>query len=204
MQFVTLKNEKMEVILCDRGASIFRIIFDNHEMVLTPKHPNDFLKKDLFYGKTIGMVCGRIVIDNQIVLHGGDNGLSNQDFEYVVKDNSATFSYKKVKVIYTLLDNELRVEFIVEADEPQLVALTNHSYFCLGEDDINNLQLEINSDKYIVVDKNLVPIGTSQIDKQYDFHEFACPIKDGNIDNYFFTNDGKALLKGRRYGLEID
>ena len=45
---------------------------------------DDFLKEDVYYGKTIGRICGRVIRDNQIILHGGHHGLSNQIFDYVV------------------------------------------------------------------------------------------------------------------------
>ena len=87
MKLIKLKNEKLEVTLCDLGASIFRIRFDNQDMVLSPIREDDFLKEDVYYGKTIGRICGRVIRDNQIILHGGHHGLSNQIFDYVVEDN---------------------------------------------------------------------------------------------------------------------
>ncbi len=203
MKFVILKSDKLEVTLCTLGASIYRIVFDKHEMVLTPKDEKAFLMKDLYYGKTIGMVCGRIVINNQIVLHGGDEGLSNQEFDYKEELNKVIFSYGKIKVTYSLYGNELSLDFLVEVDKPTLVALTNHSYFCLGENDIKNLKLKINSHKYILVDKDLVPYGSSLISDKYDFSKYGCPIKDGDIDNYFYLDDKNVSLRSDKYSLDI-
>ena len=52
-KFVVIKNEHLEVTLCSLGASIYRIIYDGKDMVLTPKDKNDFYKTNIYYGKTI-------------------------------------------------------------------------------------------------------------------------------------------------------
>lgn len=204
MQFVTLKNKNIEVILSSRGASIYRIIFDNKDMIVSPKDEKDFLRKDIYFGKTIGMVCGRITKDGQIILHGGPEGLSNQDFDYVVKDNVVEFSYKKVKVIYTLIGSELTMKYQVEVDEPQLVALTNHSYFCLGDQNLDDLKLRMNSDRLIEYDDKLTPIGIGHIKNKYDFKDLLPVLSDGTIDNFFYVDDGLVELRNNQYDLVVE
>ena len=77
MELIKLKNEKLEVTLCDIGASIFRLLFDGTDMLVGPSNINDFLRKDLYFGKSIGRICGRIKNNKgEIVLHGGIDGFA--------------------------------------------------------------------------------------------------------------------------------
>ena len=103
-KFVVIKNEHLEVTLCTLGASIYRIIYDGKDMVLTPKDKNDFFKSNIYYGKTIGRVCGRIEAkpflninpqDNErgVSLHGGCDGLSTKEFSVDAKPTFAEFHY---------------------------------------------------------------------------------------------------------------
>ena len=157
MELIKLKNEKMEVTLCDIGASIFRLLFDNQDMLVSPSDINVYLRKNLYFGKSIGRICGRIKNDKgEIILHGGIDGLSNQRFDFVKEDNKVTFTYLSnedqsscdgealIKVTYTLLDNDLLIELEATAKNSATISLTNHSYFCLGEDDVHKLSLKIN------------------------------------------------------------
>jgi aldose 1-epimerase len=67
-------------------------------------------------------------------------------------------------VVYTLThDNALKIDYRAKADEPTVVNLTNHTYFNLsGEasgEIVSNHVLELNADRYTVVDEALIPTG---------------------------------------------
>lgn len=216
MELIVLKNAMMEVTLCDLGASIFRLLYNKQDMLVSPSTLEDFSKKELYFGKTIGRICGRVKNEKgQIVLHGGKNGLSNQKFDFINEDNKVIFTYlskgdesslkgeARIKVTYTLLNNELRIDLEASSLERPVISLTNHSYFCLGESNHSGLNLQMDSDRYFVYDESLFPVGTDDISKKYNFKE-ECPVmKYGEIDTYFTLNKGLVTLKSKKYQLEV-
>lgn len=215
MKFIELKNDKITVTLCSLGAAIYRLVYDNNDMMLSPTSEEDFDKEGVFYNKTIGRVTGRILKDNKIILHGGPHGLCYQEFNYVKKDNKVIFTYVslgdessdegtlKIKVLYTLIDNVLMTETEITPDQKMETSLTNHSFFCLGAKDINELSLKFNSDSYVIYDEKLLAIGKETIKEKYDFHEYTNVMKYGDIDNYFSLKENEALLQSNKYQLQL-
>lgn len=121
-------------------------------------------------------------------LHGGDEGFSNQFFNMDVVANKdevkVIFTYYSVdmesgfpgnldvKIVYTVFENEnsVAVDYVARSDKDTLVGLTNHSYFCLGDKNINNLRLYINADRFIHPDRDyLYPVEYRPVDKVMDF-----------------------------------
>lgn len=225
-KFVVIKNEYLEVTLCSLGASIYRIIYDGKDMVLTPRDKNDFYKTSVYYGKTIGRLCGRIVAEQKgnlkpqaneegVSLHGGFDGLSTKEFivdakptfaefHYLSKDGEAGYPGNIVfRVRYELIDDSLIVTFFAITDKPCLLALTNHAYFCLGEDKLNNLCLQMENDKYIVTDDKLLPIKYESIPDKWDFTNGKKLSETGDIDNYFLFKEKIVQLSSNKYSLNI-
>ena len=225
-QFITLENQFLKVELCSLGASLYRIIFNNKDMLVASINKEDIKLNNYYFGKTIGRVCGRLPInyskeyklednDNSVSLHGGFNGLSNQYFDVEKQDNKVIFSYLSkdneagypgnllIKVIYELIDNTLRVNYLATCDKPCLLALTNHSYFSLGEDDKDNLYLKIKTDKYIEVDDRLLPVRYQPLPKRWDFNDYKCLKECGDIDNSFILLDSEVSLKSKKYQMDI-
>lgn len=214
-EYILLKNKHLEVTLCTLGASIFNIKYDSVDMILTPRDKKDYLRTYFYHGKTIGRLCGRILDNDQIILHGGSEGLSTRVFDYIKHDNCVEFSYiskdgesncpgsMNIKVIYQLDGSSLKVSYIAIVDKPCLVSLTNHSYFCLGEKRINNLYLKMKSNKYIVVDKELLPIEMSSVPNKWNFNEYKSLNETGDIDNFFLVEDKRISLKSNKYQLDI-
>ena len=215
MKFIELSNDKITVTLCSLGAAIYRLIYDNNDMMLSPINEQDFDKEGVFYNKTIGRVTGRVKKDNKIILHGGPHGLCHQEFSFVKEDNKVVFAYTslgdessnegtlKVKITYTLIDNELITEIEITPDQKMDVSLTNHSFFCLGAKDINELSLKLNSDSYVVYDEKLLPLRKETIKDKYNFHEFTNVMKYGDIDNYFVLKNSEVLLQSNKYQLKL-
>ena len=215
MEFITLKNEYIELTLCSIGASIFRLVYNKEDMILSPINENDFFKEGIYYGKTVGRICGRVLKDNQVVLHGGPNGLSWQDFNYVKEDNKVVFTYLSkgdessregnllVKVIYTLIDNTLKIETEITPDCPMMVYLTNHTFFCLGENCVNNFSLEMDSDIYTTYDEKLLPLKKEKVTDKYNFKKLTNVMTYGELDNYFILNNSGVLLQSNKYQLKL-
>jgi aldose 1-epimerase len=67
-----------------------------------------------------------------------------------------------VQVIYTLTDdNELKIDYKATTDKKTIVNLTQHTYFNLSgpSRDITSHELFLNADKFLPVDKTLIPTG---------------------------------------------
>lgn len=91
-----------------------------------------------------------------------------------------------VEVVYTLLrDNALKIEYTATTDKTTVVNLTNHAYFNLSGDmntTILDHEIAINSDKFLPVDKTLIPTGEPQSVKGTPF-DFTTSYKIGERIN---------------------
>ena len=101
--FILVDVDGFEVTLCTLGASLYAVKFDNKDMILQTVNPSDYLSPSLYYGKTIGRVCGRLPAseyklkgyyyrpqnnDNGASLHGGFDGISTKRFSYNIQQYS--------------------------------------------------------------------------------------------------------------------
>ena len=104
-----------------------------------------------------------------------------------------------IKVKYELTnENELKVEYWANTDDPTIVNLTHHSFFNLkgaGNGHINDHQMQINADYYTPVDETLIPTGEIQPVKDTPF-DFRQPVVIGDG-----LNQSSEQLK---YGLGYD
>ena len=215
MEFIKLKNDQIEVTLCSLGASIFRLIYDDEDMMLSPLNEKDFARNDIYFNKIVGRICGRILVNNEVVLHGGSHGLSTKEFNYVKENNKVIFSYLskgdessnegnlEVKVIYTLIDNCLEVVTEITPDREMMAYLTHHNFFCLGAKSVNELSIKLDSDSYVIYDNRLLPQGKEKVVDKYNFIELTSAMKYGEVDNYFLLNNNEVLLLSNKYQLKL-
>lgn len=188
---------------------------------------------------------GKVIINNKeyqmelnegsVALHGGPQGLSNQLFgvqRFLTEDSFTiiyTYTKKKNKgylpgkidffVVYSLSENEpfLHVEFRANSSEDTIIALTNHSFFCLGESNIDNLSLCIPSHTFIETNpKTLLPECEKEILPCLDFNKLkplSKNIKDHYLVNsrtagydhdFIFDKERKVTLESPKYRLEIE
>ena len=251
LEFIKIKNNVgLEVTFCTLGASIFEIEFLGEKMTNNPKNPQDFLRKNVYHGKTIGRVAGRIkgnklTLNNteytlannegENVLHGGNGAISERVFDLKVKSESdfteLLFSYLSkdgeagfpgdalFEIRYTIPNDkaEIKVQLSCKVNKDCPISLTNHSYFCLGDPNINNLSLQMNVSKLVLInDKDLSIEGCAEVPSYLDFRKLKPIIKDidakeintGTLCGYDHillvdNNNPKALLENDRFRLSI-
>jgi aldose 1-epimerase len=159
------------------------------------------------YGNRIGN--GKFTLDGKTYtlaqnngpnnLHGGPNGFDKRVWtieEYPVDNGTALkLSYLskdleegypgnlQAEVIYHLTDsNELKINYRATTDKKTVVNLTQHTYFNLSgntKSDILSHELFINADKFVPVDKTLIPTGELKPVSETPF-DFKTPVAIGS------------------------
>ena len=171
--------------------------------------------------------------ENKNSLHGGLNGLSNQLFDVEYKENKDCYNiiFKHLQkdlidglpgnrifeITYSLSKNEniFNISFKATSDKDTVIGLTNHTYFNLGDNNINNLSLKLKSKKYVEPNfDDLTPNLLKNITNALDFNEFKLLNKDINnhylkdnktkgYDHHFILDDGVIELKNNEILLNI-
>ena len=107
-----------------------------------------------------GLVGYDKVLWNAEAIEGEESALK---LTYLSKDGEEGYPGNlNVTVVYTLLkDNSLKIEYAATTDKATVINLTNHSYFNLSgfKKDILDEEVTLNADRYLPVDKGLIPTG---------------------------------------------
>ena len=112
--------------------------------------------------------------DGTNCLHGGFEGLHKKFYDIIeVSESSLTLSCLSpdgedgfpgqldLQVKYTVNAGTLEIEYTAKSDKDTVINLTNHSYFNLaghGGGSVLDHEIQIFSDKYLPVDKDLIPM----------------------------------------------
>jgi len=115
-------------------------------------------------------------------LHGGEDSLSFKLFNYYIEDNlketKVTFTLdikeeeqnypgnQKYKIIYTIIEGKLSIEYYAVTDKPTIINLTNHAYFNLSgnlKNNILNHKMEIKASNIIELNDECIPIKKKDI-----------------------------------------
>ena len=168
-------------------------------------------------------------------LHGGKYALSDCIFRSKINFGNNFFTilytFKKKKMIdglpgtityyitYCLNDmsNELLADMKAISNDKTIISLTNHSYFCLGNDSIEGLYLTLPASKYVLPNPvDLTPGEEKEVNKVMDFRKKKLITRDINdkdiqasktkgYDHHFiFDNDKEpVILENSKYKLEI-
>ena len=237
--FIYVIHSNLKIVLSCLGAAIVEISFDDDLLTLNPVNYQDLNREDIYYGKTIGPIANRVKdgfvnIDGKKYLlplnesgvsnHSGKDGLSNKIFEYSTKNDMVIFIYKDYifdgevtyEITYSFIkENEIKVEYNVKTTNKAVLSLTNHTFFTLGEDGIDNLSLRVKADSYIESDKDtLVPLLVKPIIGCLDFNSEKLINKDINdpylmnhktkgYDHCFLLNEKIVKLNSPKYSLTI-
>ena len=135
-------------------------------------------------------------------LHGGIKGFHRKvwdrqvsfkklvDFYYVSPDGEEGFPGElKTSVSYELTnENEIIIKFRGTTDAPTVLNLTNHAYFNLngeGNGDVLNHLIQINSDEFLPIDENQIPIGKPESIEEtaFDFRQAKTIAQDINAQD---------------------
>lgn len=190
---VILENEHIKVHLINIGASLFKLYYNDVDVLVGPKELKDYVKPDHYYGKTIGRFSGRLPINfykeglNEInlkpykgessTIHGGANGFSTKAFNYIeTTDNEALFKLVQkesddnlpgdifLTVKYELNGSNLKVSYDATTTKTTILNITNHSYFNLdGSETITEHDLKISTDKYVLFDEEYNILGLKEV-----------------------------------------
>jgi len=157
------------------------------EIVLGFATLDEYVQCPRYFGALIGRHANRIAggrfsldgVEYQLPcnnganhLHGGFKGFDKRVWDVRESDNALHLSYFSKDgeegypgnltafVDYTLLDNELRIDYRATTDRATIVNMTNHSYFNLrGAGTILDHELTLNADHFTPVSEDLIPTG---------------------------------------------
>lgn len=205
------------------------------EIVLGFATLDEYVRNPRYFGALIGRHANRIArgrfsmngVEYQLPcnnganhLHGGFKGFDKRVWDMRESGNTLHLTYYSkdgeegypgnltASVDYTLLDNELRVDYRATTDRDTIVNMTNHSYFNLrGAGTILDHELTLNADHYTPVSEALIPTGEirSVVGTPMDFRQEKVIGSDleaaGGYDHNFVVNnaDGSLRLAARLY-----
>src|SRR5215213_260183 len=206
------------------------------EIVLGFETLDEYARCPRYFGALIGRHANRIAggrfslngVEYQLPrnnganhLHGGFKGFDKRVWDVRESEKALHLTYFSkdgeegypgnvtASVDYTLLDNELRVDYRATTERDTIVNLTNHSYFNLrGAGTILDHELTLNADHFTPVSEDLIPTGEIKPVEgtPMDFRKAKAIGSDlgkvaGGYDHNFVLNnwDGTLRLAARLY-----
>ena len=199
------------------------------DIVLSYQTLEDYAGNPSYFGALIGRHANRIArgrfslngVEYQLPcnngvnhLHGGFRGFDKRVWNVSEAENVLHLSYLATDgeegypgnltafVHYTLLDNELRVDYRATTDRDTIVNLTNHSYFNLrGVGTILDHELTLNADHFTPISEDLIPTGEIKLVEgtPMDFRKAKAIGSEldvaGGYDHNFVLNDWDGTLR---------
>lgn len=193
------------------------------DVVLGYDTPEEYLENGDYLGAFVGRYANRIggakftlngkeyrltANEGRNTLHGGV-GMDKRRFAAECGDDSVSFSLRdadgadgfpgnvEVSVRYALRGNELIMDYTAVSDADTVINLTNHCYYNLrGEGNVLDHQLMINSDAYIPVDGENLPLGGASLVEgtAFDFRSPRKVEKRFYDHNYILRGDGLCAV----------
>jgi len=198
------------------------------DIVLGFKTLEEYVHNRRYFGALIGRHANRIAngkfslngVEYQLPknnganhLHGGFKGFDKRVWNVREDGNSLHLSYfskdgeenypgnLEALVDFTLLDNELQLDYHATTDRDTIVNLTNHSYFNLrGVGTILEHELTLNAESFTPVTEDLIPTGKIRAvaGTPMDFRKgkaIGSDIHHGGYDHNFVLNNWDGSLK---------
>ena len=241
-------DHDMVVNVLNYGATLEKVLLNGENMILSLKSPADYSRERNFLGGTVGRIAGRVREGqwkhgqeiHQLPLNDGENHIHGGiGTDMQVWNFRPSCDGKTAKVDLTLfdpdghngypgnlklhacyeLDNENTLRYSLEAISDKLTIFNpvNHTYFNLG-DRAENLDLQMNADYYLPVDKTGLPDrGMEEVEgTAFDFrqkkrvgdalHSNDAQIKLRNgLDHPFILNGNlpNAVLSSNKHKLTV-
>lgn len=182
-----------------------------------------YIKDASYIGATVGRFANRIndaefsiktktyhldKNDGKNNNHSGSAGFNNKVFDFSIVEDSVVFTLESkngeggfpgnliAKVIYKWTDkNELKIEFLANADEPCPLNFTNHSYFNLSActEKIHNHKLNIRATKILESTSDYIPTGKIIPAENYSFFNYKLTdVMQHNGLNIYYVFDRNA------------
>ena len=216
MKTHSLKNGQIELTVMELGATVNSLKFKGQETVLRHDTEEEYIAASSFFGACIGRYGNRIgnarftldgkeyllaANEGKNQLHGGPGSYDRRYWtvEYADEEtlrlsilspdgDNGFPGTLKMTVIYTLLEDGIRVVFLGGTDKPTVFAPTIHPYFTYRE----SAAIRINADSHLAVDEGLIPTGELlPCEGKFDFHELRK--LDLSYDDAFVLNGSEAL-----------
>lgn len=182
-----------------------------------------YVKDQSYIGATVGRFANRIhnatfSIENKIYHldkndgknnnHSGSAGFNNKVFDFTIEDDAVIFSLEskngeggfpgnlKTKVSYKWTDqNELKIDFLAEADEATPLNFTNHSYFNLTacKEKVQHHNLKIQADKILESTDDYIPTGKIIYAGKYSFfgQKLKEVMQNDGLNTYYIFDQNK-------------
>lgn len=220
-QEITITNKDLEISILTLGATLRTLKYKGRDMILKYFTYRDYLEDKNYLGSIVGRYANRIKgsefnLDNTTYhltpneganhLHGGFNSFNTKIWDYKIIDNNSIrfhlFSLDNDNgypgnldafVTYELNDNKLRIIFEGLSDKKTIYGPTTHLYFNIdNEDTMLDAKLSINSNYYLKVDENNIPVRTMPCVDEFDFTKLRRI--NNNYDHAFILNNEKACV----------
>lgn len=110
-------------------------------------------------------------------------------------------------VKYMLFGSTLRISYEVTSDEDSIINPTNHAFFNLnaGNENILNHEVEMNADRYMEVDQELIPVAVSSVaGTDFDFTSYhRIGERRGGAYDHCFIFSGTPMCKVKADGFML-
>ena len=226
-----IRSKELQVSVMTLGATVTSLQFLGQEMTLGYSSAKEYLAGTYYIGAIVGRYANRIAgarfdlngktvevapNENGNQLHGGPNAFDRQVWQAeVIGENAVRFDLHSPDgengypgnlsawVTYSVEGDRLRIDFEGESDQDTLFAPTTHMYFSLGsEEGIWDAKLQINADRYLAVDEQLIPAGEPLPARDtFDFRQLR-PIR-GDYDHCFILC-GQDACRAEKDGVRME